>query len=160
MDGASQRRYVGDYVVEGIPVTISQADDGLILDGYHFSYRFRLLPISHTMFRIEDIDLLLVVDLDVHGKPSHLAIHKSLATYDLYRLIKDRGISSASEEFPSFGARISVWPIGARGCRNASAAGAERCLLPLFLQGAERSEGRTPRSQRPRRGSTHIQGTQ
>jgi CubicO group peptidase (beta-lactamase class C family) len=106
MDESMQHRYIGDYVVDDIPVTISQSNGGLILDGYHFSYKFRLLPISQTMFRVEDIDLLLVVGLDVRARPSLLALHKSPVTYELYRLIKDRGVRPAAEEFPSFATRL------------------------------------------------------
>jgi CubicO group peptidase (beta-lactamase class C family) len=106
MDEATQHRYVGDYVVDEIPVTISQSDNGLILDGYHYSYKFCLLPISQTMFRVEDIDLLLVADLDVRGGPAHMALHKSPVTYELYRLIMDRGVGPAAVEFPWFAARL------------------------------------------------------
>lgn len=106
MSAEHQRRYVGEYSVDGTPVTISQTDDGLILTGYHYSYKFRLLPLSQGLFHVEDIDLLLYFGLDRRGLATKLEIHKSEATQDLYRLIMERGMEAASKEFPSFKGRL------------------------------------------------------
>lgn len=106
MDSATELRYVGDHILGGIPVTISRSDEGLLLDRYHYHYRFRLLPLSEAMFHIEDIDELLVADLDMQGYPKTFTVHKSSTTYELYRLIKERGIGPASTEFPSYATRF------------------------------------------------------
>jgi CubicO group peptidase (beta-lactamase class C family) len=101
-----QRRYVGKYTVDDTPVTISQTDGGLILSGYHYSYKFRLLPLSRGLFHVEDIDLLLYCGLDNRGFPTKLEVHKSEATRDLHRLIMERGMEAASKEFPALHRRL------------------------------------------------------
>jgi hypothetical protein len=101
-----QRRYVGKYTVDDTPVTISQTDGGLILSGYHYSYKFRLLALSRGLFHVEDIDLLLYCGLDNRGFPTKLEVHKSEATRDLHRLIMERGMEAASKEFPALHRRL------------------------------------------------------
>ena len=101
-DSLTQRRWVGNNILDSTPVAVSHNDEGLVLDGYHFRYRFRLLPLTDTTCHVEDIDLLLVAAPNTHGEGARLTVHKSLATYDLYRLMKNRGIEAASQELSAF----------------------------------------------------------
>ena len=62
-------RYVGRYCIGDTVLTISESADGLIVEGPHYFYRFRLLPIAENRFFIEDISLELVFDIDGNGVP-------------------------------------------------------------------------------------------
>ena len=66
-----QHRYVGRYSVGDTVLTISETADGLIVEGPHYFYKFRLLPIGKDRFFIEDINLELTFDMDGSGKPAN-----------------------------------------------------------------------------------------
>lgn len=71
-----QHRYVGRYSIGDTTLTISEATDGLIVEGPHYFYKFSLLPIGKNRFVIEDINLELTFDIDRSGKPATPRIEK------------------------------------------------------------------------------------
>jgi hypothetical protein len=66
-----QHRYVGRYSVGDTTLTISEAKNGLIVEGPHYFYKFSLLPTGKNRFFIEDINLELTFDSDANGKPTN-----------------------------------------------------------------------------------------
>jgi len=57
--------------------TIKNLDGGLVIDGLHYAYRFRLLPLDDKIFFVEDINLELSFDFDKNGRPINPRIRKS-----------------------------------------------------------------------------------
>jgi CubicO group peptidase (beta-lactamase class C family) len=48
---------------------ITHFDNSLIIDGLHFAYKFKLIPIDRNTFFVEDINLKLNFDMDKNGIP-------------------------------------------------------------------------------------------
>jgi CubicO group peptidase (beta-lactamase class C family) len=95
-----RNKFIGDYKIGDNTFSIKAMDKELVLDSYHYSYKFRLLPISKSEFYVEDIDLLLCFEFDENGVPVNPSFHKSEATAKLYDLIIDKGIEAAVKQFP------------------------------------------------------------
>ena len=75
--------FVGSYTLSGVTLanmntnfTIKSLDGGLIIDGLHYAYRFRLLPLDDKTFFVEDINLELSFDFDKNGRPINPRIRK------------------------------------------------------------------------------------
>jgi len=89
----------GKHTWNGDAVTIRQEKSQLILDHYHYTMRFRLLPISKKRFFVEDIERILDVRMGADGKPSAVMLHHTETTAGLYYTIMAKGIDAAIEEF-------------------------------------------------------------
>jgi hypothetical protein len=57
--------------------TLKYIGSNLVVEGLHYAYQFRLLPVDDKTFFIEDINLLLSFDLDRDGKPINPRIKKA-----------------------------------------------------------------------------------
>jgi CubicO group peptidase (beta-lactamase class C family) len=66
-----QHRYAGTYSIGDTVLTISETENGLIVEGPHYFYKFSLLPIGKDRFFIQDINLELTFDIDESGKPAN-----------------------------------------------------------------------------------------
>jgi hypothetical protein len=106
MSKDEQRRYAGVYTLGDKLITVSQTADGLILEGYHYAYKFRLFPQSRGVFHVEDIDLMLYFTPDSGGSGADLEIHKSEVTRELYRLITGPGTERESRGFSLYKDRL------------------------------------------------------
>ncbi len=69
-------RFPGRYSIRDTVLTISRTTDGLVVEGVHYSYKFRLLPTGKNTFFVEDINLELAFDVDESGRPVNPRIHE------------------------------------------------------------------------------------
>jgi len=99
---AEQRSYCKDYIIDNVKCNIKKLGDDLFLEGYHFCYTFRLLPISKRVFYIEDLDQYLFFEFDKDDVPVRADINKSPTANELYSLILNRGVKKAAHEFKAY----------------------------------------------------------
>lgn len=97
-----KKKYIKDFLTGDSVFRITKINNDLILDNYHYFYKFRLLPITETIFYVEDIDLLLYFELDENNVPINGTFHKSEATAELYNLIIEKGIKEGVKQFSKY----------------------------------------------------------
>jgi CubicO group peptidase (beta-lactamase class C family) len=78
------RAFVGRYTLAGSTLanvnssfTLEYVDSALVVEGLHYAYRFRLLPMGDNQFFIEDIDLQLSFDRGEDGRPTNPRIRRA-----------------------------------------------------------------------------------
>ncbi|NIM11964.1 MAG: serine hydrolase [Candidatus Aminicenantes bacterium] len=99
-------RYVGEYRFNDKPFLIKHMDGGLILENYHYYYKFRLLPVAQGTFFIEDMEEFLFFEPGVEGGSINVDFHKSKEIAKLYHTILDRGIDAGITLFREIKNRI------------------------------------------------------
>jgi hypothetical protein len=99
-------RYAGEYRFNDKPFLIRHMDGGLILENYHYYYKFRLLPVAEDKFFIEDIEEFLFFEPDTEGGSINVDVHKSEEIAKLYHTILDSGIDAGITLFRELKNRI------------------------------------------------------
>jgi CubicO group peptidase (beta-lactamase class C family) len=87
-------KYSGKYLLKDNEFSIKSVPGGLILEKYHYFYKFNLLPLSRTKFFVEDIREFLYFTLDSRGRPTAVDIHKTEANARIYHLFKTKGLAA------------------------------------------------------------------
>ncbi len=97
-----QKKYIKDFLTGDSVFRITKIDNDLILNNYHYFYKFRLLPFTKKVFYVEDIDLFLYFEFDENNVPINGTFHKSEATAELYNLIIEKGIKEGIKQFSKY----------------------------------------------------------
>jgi hypothetical protein len=90
-------RYEKDYVTRNGTARVERAGDGLLLESPFFG-NFRLLPLSHKLFFVEDLEYYAVFDFD-GGVPERVTIHATREVVDFYSEIVSSGALKAIQMY-------------------------------------------------------------
>lgn len=99
---AEKEKYIKDFFSGNSTFRITKINNDLILNDYHYFYKFRLLPVNKEVFYVEDIDLFVYFEFDENNVPINGTFHKSEATAELYNLIIEKGIKEAVKQFSKY----------------------------------------------------------
>ncbi|MCK4464909.1 MAG: serine hydrolase [Bacteroidales bacterium] len=97
-----QKKYIKNFLTGDSVFRITKINNDLILNNYHYFYKFRLLQITKKVFYVEDIDLFLYFEFDENNVPINGTFHKSEATAGLYNLIIEKGIKEGVKQFSKY----------------------------------------------------------
>ena len=70
-----KKKYIGKHRTGNNTFYITDSLNGLLLEKYHYFYKFRLLPVAPGQFYVEDLDLYLLFSFDENNHPVDPEFH-------------------------------------------------------------------------------------
>jgi CubicO group peptidase (beta-lactamase class C family) len=102
-----QQKYCRDYADGDTAFRIERDDRLLVLTGFHFFYRFPLIPVTVNLLYADDIDVYIFLQRDVRGFPIKAEIHKSPLVKTMLDAITGEGLEKALGKFPEWRKQIA-----------------------------------------------------
>lgn len=98
LNSESLEKYVNDYQFTRGKVEIEKVDNELFFKSPNFG-NYRLLPVSESVFVLEDLEQYVVFDFDDNNLPNGITLQMTSQTAELYSKIVSKGINAALEMF-------------------------------------------------------------